>query len=179
MACGARRGGGWGVTGTDPWPEPQVMSSSVWSCIREKVSPLEWLGQKFMVISRKFPGNKTLLEQKIILEIRGCGTGNSHLSQTTTHKRDTQRTRTTAAAGTAGDALRQHGPRTPPGEKFGERLLRTATTRAAPRRTFPHRRTTRPFTELRRSPRSSPRLPCGRLRAPKLRGYLTDHRSSA
>ena len=44
--------------------------------------------------------------------------------RTTTHTRDTPRTRATVAAGTAEDALRPHGPRTPPGEKFGERLLR-------------------------------------------------------
>lgn len=59
--------------------------------------------------------------------------------------------------------------------------LRTALVRytlAAPRRTFPHRRTTRPFTEFRRSPRSSPRWPCGRLRAPKPRGSLNDQRST-
>ena len=95
---------------------------------------------------------------------------------TTTHKHDDPRKRTTAAAGSAEDARHPYPPHTP-GEKFGERLLQTATTRAAPRRTFPHRRTTRPFTELRRSPRSSPRWPCGRLRAPKPRGYLTDHGS--
>ena len=31
-----RRGGGCGVTGTDFSDPPQVMSSSVWSCVREK-----------------------------------------------------------------------------------------------------------------------------------------------
>ena len=102
--------------------------------------------------------------------------------RTTTHTRDTPRTRTTAAAGTAEDARHQHPPahsRTHlPARNSASGCMRPATTRAAPRRTFPHRRTTRPFTELRRSPRSSPRWPCGRLRAPKPRGSLNDQRST-